>query len=80
MYTPLSSLMARAYQDALLEDARQVQVLRGARVATPRLQHRVLARTGQLLISIGLWLRQRYEPLLYPGPETCPSPAGKPSA
>ena len=80
MYTPISSLMARAYQDALLEDADQVHEVQAVKATKPRLQHRILARTGEFLISIGLRLYRRYKPMLYPGPETYPSSAGKASA
>lgn len=79
MSYPLTTQMARAYQEALLEDARQERWTRVAKVRRSRIWERWALRLGDRLIYAGLRLRERYAPTIGPAPEACRPVAPKPS-
>ncbi|HSR31543.1 MAG TPA: hypothetical protein VLY63_13340 [Anaerolineae bacterium] len=64
MYHPLLPTVARIHQDHLLERAKLDRLGRVAGNPGFRLGRRLLARLGDLLISLGLWLRHRYGPAI----------------
>ncbi len=72
MSSPMTPMTARAYQDVLLDEAAKDRVPGVSRDA-------LVLRIGNLLISVGLGLLERYEPAIYRGPEAHPSPTGKAS-
>jgi len=78
MYHPNTPSLARAYQEMLLEEAKQSEyTVRVAKTTAPPLQERVFVSAGDALISLGRRLRARYEEPLVCGPEVYPSTAGK---
>ena len=81
MYYLNTTSAARAYQEGLLaEVTRDEYTLRVVKTTKPRFQGRVFLRLGELLISWGLRLRARYEPVMVCGPDVCSSAAGKAGA
>ena len=73
MCDPVTLLMAKAHQNRLLKEAKEAKeigMLKAARTARPRLQERLFVRLGNFLISAGMRLQERCQPVMYPGPET----------
>lgn len=62
MLSLLTPLLARAHQEALLEEAKGNQMVAWARENSPQLEERVLVGLGAWLVSIGLRLQARYRP------------------
>ena len=60
----ITSLVAKEYRDRRLEETRKNRMLKASRPAMPRLQERFFVHLGDLLISAGLMLRQRYMPVM----------------
>lgn len=56
--------LARNYQDERLKESERARLLAQARLAHPvsGVQARVLSNSGDALISLGRWLKQRAEP------------------
>jgi hypothetical protein len=73
----MTRLAARAHQDMLLREAPGNALPDSTRDGTLRPRTQILLHLGDLLISTGSRLRQRYEPSLHCCPETRPSAAGK---
>ena len=63
------AMIAKEHQHNMLEEAKKYRVLKDARAARPRLQEYLFVRVGDFLISTGLRLKERYEPVVCPGPE-----------
>lgn len=81
MYYPNTSSSARAYQESLLaEVTRDKYTMKVIRRTKPRLQGRMFLRLSDLMVSLGLKLRERYEPAMACGPEVRSSATGKASA
>ena len=68
-------MSARAYQEMLLAEAKKVHSPNAAGRVDPQLE-RLLVHVGDVLISAGLRLRERYEPAICNAPETYRSAAG----
>jgi len=79
MSYPLTTQMARAYQEALLEDARQDRWTRVAKARRPWIWERWALRLGDRLIYAGLRLRERYTPAMCSAPDVCQPVAPNPS-
>jgi hypothetical protein len=79
MFQNTTPSMIEAYQEFLLDEAKNNPLPVSTVPVGSRFRDRVGKRLGNLLISIGLKLRERYEPATYPAPETYPSTAGKAS-
>ena len=73
MFNPMTPSLIKAYQDRLLEEAKKGRIPKATRTAKPQLQERLLARVGDLLISAGLRLQERYKPAMCPRPEASQS-------
>ncbi len=73
MLSLLTPLLARAHQEALLEEAKGNQMVARAGEYSPRLEERVLVRLGAWLVSIGLRLQARYRPEMRTAPGACGS-------
>ena len=61
------AMLAKEYQNRMLEEAKRYRMLKATRAARPRLQQRLLMRFGDFLISAGLRLKERYKPAMCPG-------------
>lgn len=68
MLSLLTPLLARAHQEALLEEAKGNQMVAWARENSPQLEERVLVGLGAWLVSIGLRLQARYRPEMRTAP------------
>jgi hypothetical protein len=71
MLWPITPSAAMAYHDNLLHDAQKHRMVQVTRTAKPRLQDRLFIRLAGFLISAGLWLQARYQPVVYSGPKAC---------
>ena len=76
----MTRLAARAHHDMLLREAPGDSTPEVLRDETYRLWTQILLHLGELLISTGSRLRERYEPAVNCCPEAYPSAAGKASA
>jgi hypothetical protein len=61
--------MGKAYQNLLLEEARQARRHGRAVVRTAGLQERLAVHFGNLLVDAGLRLQERYSPMMCPATE-----------
>lgn len=55
-------LEAKEYRNDRLREAENERLLRKARVGYSKLQGRPLLAISEALVSLGLWLRARYQP------------------
>jgi hypothetical protein len=68
MFYPITISVAVAYDEALREQSGGNKVPQVAARLKPKLLKRICMGAGSALISAGLWLRQRYEPVMIPSP------------
>jgi hypothetical protein len=80
MHLPITPEMAKAYQDILLHEAQGNHLAGQVKAAGPRLQDRLLVKTGNWLIATGLMLHERARPSAPALPDTYRSATGKVSA
>jgi hypothetical protein len=71
MLWPVTPSAAMAYHDSLLYDFQKQRVVQVTRAAKRRLRDRLFVHLAGFLISAGLWLQARYQPVVYSGPEAC---------
>ncbi len=72
MFDPRMQLMlAEARRNNLAKEVKKIRASQAARAARPRFSERFLLRIGDLLISTGSRLHERYRPAVYPRPEVC---------
>jgi hypothetical protein len=73
--------MYEVYEQILADKARNnpLSASVSAQPVGSRFRDRIARRIGNLLISAGQKLHERYEPATYPAPEVRPSTAGKAS-
>ena len=77
MYYPMLPMLAMAYHEGRLKEAKNEYLVRSARAGVPRFHERLLARVGGALASAGASLLKRYEPALAAGPEVSVTAAGQ---
>lgn len=71
MHNPtILSMLAKVHRSNLLEEAKKSRIPRVIRAARPRFHERFLVRVGDLLISIGFKLQERYRPTMYSHPKS----------
>jgi len=66
MHPILLELYAKEKQKMLIEEARIDGLLRLARKSRPKMRESLFIRIGDLLISLGYRLIEKYEPMLTP--------------
>ncbi|HSR30775.1 MAG TPA: hypothetical protein VLY63_09445 [Anaerolineae bacterium] len=80
MSYPLTSQMAKAYQDLLAEEVERDRRIEALDAAGAHLQEWILMGAGDFLISVGQRLLARYEPALSSGPKAGTATARRASA
>jgi hypothetical protein len=80
MSYPLTTQIAKAYQDLLVEETGCDYRIEASQDAGAQLQERILVGTGDFLISVGQRFQARYEPALSSGAKTGTAAARKASA
>jgi hypothetical protein len=73
MIYPMTPSLAMVPQHTWFEEASGLRVVRAAEIGRRRLKDRLLVWVAGLLISVGLWLQKRYEPVVYSSPRACQS-------
>ena len=72
MFDPTMQLMlVEARRNSVLKEVKKIRALQATRAASPRFQERIPLRIGELLISIGSKLQERYESTAHPYPKAC---------
>ena len=67
----MTQMIVEAHQDGVRREARMGRTPEQGRPVRPRLQDRLFARAGDILISTGQRLHARYKPVTQPCPEAC---------
>jgi hypothetical protein len=71
----IHSELCKVQQDHIVLEILKSRIPRALGRANPRLHERLFARLGDLLVSAGSRLQERYEPAMVPGPRAHHSPA-----
>jgi hypothetical protein len=58
-------IMARARQQQLLEYSKKSNLLKAVKPKKTTLKDRMFIRFGEMLIFIGSWIKERYQPRIY---------------
>ena len=70
--------LAKLYQEERQKEAEIARLLNAANSYAPRFRDRFLFNIGEFLISLGQWIKERFEPKLAPQyctQQACPSDA-----